>query len=152
MCDFIDEGSWKLTTCKANNPDVLGKEERKYSGLLNKAILEYLKDNRNDVSETEKLASFVKESVSKVLLVFDESAFKRGSLKNINKSIAELQLVVLSHFSYDEIERHKSQIKASFDEFVETVDVTIFTRTTNSTSNVEKRYEWGKIVSDIIRG
>ena len=152
MCDFIDEGSWKLKSCKANNPDVLGKEERKYSGLLNKAILEYLKDNRNDEIETEKLACFVRESVSKVLLVFGESAFKRGSLKNINKSIAELQLVILSHFTIDEIEQHKSQIKASFDEFVETVDVAIFTRTTNSTSNVEKRYEWGKIVSGIIRG
>lgn len=152
MCDFIDESSWKLKICKANNPDVLGKDERKYSGLLNKAILEYLKDNRNDLSETEELSRFVRESVYKVLLVFGDSSFKRGSLKNINKSIAELQLVVLSHFTMEEIGLYKNQIKESFDNFVEDVDITIFTRSTNSTSNVEKRYNWGKIVSQIIRG
>lgn len=152
MCTFIDKDSWKLKTCKANNPDALGKEERKYSGILNKAILEYLKDNRNDENEVEELSHFVRESVSKVLFVFGENAFKRGSLKNINKSIAELQLVVLSHFTMEEIKRHKIKIKESFDKFVDDVDVTIFTRTTNSTSNVEKRYAWGIIVSNIIKG
>ena len=152
MCAFIDKDSWKLKTCKANNPDALGKEERKYSGILNKAILEYLKDNRNDENEVEELSHFVRESVSKVLFVFGENAFKRGSLKNINKSIAELQLVVLSHFTMEEIKRHKIKIKESFDKFVDDVDVTIFTRTTNSTSNVEKRYAWGIIVSNIIKG
>ena len=152
MCAFIDKDSWKLKTCKANNPDALGKEERKYSGILNKAILEYLKDNRNDENEVEELSHFVRESVSKVLFVFGENAFKRGSLKNINKSIAELQLVVLSHFTMEEIKRYKIKIKESFDKFVDDVDVTIFTRTTNSTSNVEKRYAWGIIVSNIIKG
>jgi len=61
-------------------------------------------------------------------------------------------LVVLSHFTMEEIELYKNQIKESFDNFVEDVDNTIFTRSTNSTSNVEKRYNWGKIVSQIIRG
>lgn len=61
-------------------------------------------------------------------------------------------MVVLSHFTMEEIKRHKIKIKESFDKFVDDVDVTIFTRTTNSTSNVEKRYAWGIIVSNIIKG
>ena len=70
-------------------------------GRLNTAILEYLKDNRDDEKAAIELENFILDSVEKTLLVFGDTAFKRINLPkatSINKSIAELQLVVLSKF------------------------------------------------------
>lgn len=154
MSEFIDHNGWKISPVKANNPDNIGKSERRYIGRLNTAILEYLKDNRDDEKAAIELEHFILDSVEKTLLVFGDTAFKRINLPkvtSINKSIAELQLVVLSKFSIDEISAHASEIKESFEQFLEEEDNIIFTRATNNKSYIERRYEWGNIVNNIIK-
>ena len=154
MSEFINHNGWKIAPVKANNPDNIGKSERRYIGRLNTAILEYLKDNRDDEKAAIELEHFILDSVEKTLLVFGDTAFKRINLPkvtSINKSIAELQLVVLSKFSIDEISAHASEIKESFEQFLEEEDNIIFTRATNNKSYIERRYEWGNIVNNIIK-
>ena len=154
MSEFINHNGWKIAPVKANNPDNIGKSERRYIGRLNTAILEYLKDNRDDEKAAIELENFILDSVEKTLLVFGDTAFKRINLPkvtSINKSIAELQLVVLSKFSIDEISAHASEIKESFEQFLEEEDNIIFTRATNNKSYIERRYEWGNIVNNIIK-
>lgn len=154
MSEFINHNGWKIAPVKANNPDNIGKSERRYIGRLNTAILEYLKDNRDDEKAAIELEHFILDSVEKTLLVFGDTAFKRINLPkvtSINKSIAELQLVVLSKFSIDEISAHASEIKKSFEQFLEEEDNIIFTRATNNKSYIERRYEWGNIVNNIIK-
>ncbi|MBS6504119.1 MAG: DUF262 domain-containing protein [Clostridium sp.] len=154
MSEFINYNGWKISPVKANNPDNIGKSERRYIGRLNTAILEYLKDNRDDEKAAIELEHFILDSVEKTLLVFGDTAFKRINLPkvtSINKSIAELQLVVLSKFSIDEISAHASEIKESFEQFLEEEDNIIFTRATNNKSYIERRYEWGNIVNNIIK-
>ena len=51
-------------------------------------------------------------------------------------------MVVLSKFSIDEIRAHASEIKASFEQFLEEEDNIIFTRATNNKRYIERRYEW----------
>ena len=154
MSEFINHNGWKISPVKANNPDNIGKSERRYIGRLNTAILEYLKDNRDDEKAAIELEHFILDSVEKTLLVFGDTAFKRINLPkvtSINKSIAELQLVVLSKFSIDEISAHASEIKESFEQFLEEEDNIIVTRATNNKSYIERRYEWGNIVNNIIK-
>ena len=154
MSEFINHNGWKISPVKANNPDNIGKSERRYIGRLNTAILEYLKDNRDDEKAAIELEHFILDSVEKTLLVFGDTAFKRINLPkvtSINKSIAELQLVVLSKFSIDEISAHALEIKESFEQFLEEEDNIIFTRATNNKSYIERRYEWGNIVNNIIK-
>ena len=55
------------------------------------------------------------------------------------------------NFSIDEIRAHASEIKASFEQFLEEEDNIIFTRATNNKSYIERRYEWGNIVNNIIK-
>lgn len=154
MSEFINSSNWKISPVKANNPNNIGKAERRYSGRLNTAILEYLKDNRDDEKAVVELERFILDSVNKVLLVFGDTAFKRINLPkatSINKSIAELQLVVLSKFAMEDIKRHHIKIKESFEKFLEDQDEIIFTRATNNKSYIERRYEWGSIVNNIIK-
>ena len=70
---------------------------------------------------------------------------------SINKTIAELQLVVLSKINYHEVVENKDKIRESFKKFLNDIDENIFLRGTNNTTNVEKRYEWGKFLSDILK-
>ena len=150
---FIDCNDWKLKGVKVKNKDNLNKEFRTYNGRLNTAILDYLKEYRYDDEEAKKLDNFVKDSVSKVKHVFGEEAFIRinkiGST-SINKAIAELQLVVLSKFELDKIVKNKTLIRDSFNDFLMKVDENIFLRGTNNTTNVEKRYEWGKCLAQAL--
>ena len=46
---------------------------------------------------------------------------------------------------------NKDKIKKTFENFLEDIDENIFLRGTNNTTNVEKRYEWGKILSNILK-
>ena len=46
---------------------------------------------------------------------------------------------------------NKDKIKKSFEKYLEDIDENIFLRGTNNTTNVEKRYEWGKILSNILK-
>ena len=105
------------------------------------------------MKEALNLTNFIKDSINKVNTVFGNDAFIRinkiGST-SINKTIAELQLVVLSKFSMDEVVKNKSKIKKSFEDFLKDSDENIFLRATNNTTNVEKRYEWGKNLSSIL--
>ena len=150
---FIDCNDWKLKRVKVKNKDNLNKEFRTYNGRLNTAILDYLKEYRYDDEEAKKLDNFVKDSVYKVKHVFGEEAFirinKTGST-SINKAIAELQLVVLSKFELDIIVENKTLIRDSFNDFLMEVDENIFLRGTNNTTNVEKRYEWGKCLTQAL--
>ena len=151
---FIDSENWKLREVRVKNKDNLNKECRTYNGRLNTAILDYLKEYRCDKDEALSLVDFIRNSVAKVDAVFGDEAFirinKPGST-SINKTIAELQLVVLSKFDDDVVFNNKELIRRSFSEFLKNVDENIFIRGTNNTINVEKRYEWGKHLSSILR-
>lgn len=60
-------------------------------------------------------------------------------------------MVVLSKFEFEAVKLNKNRIRESFKKFVEENDENIFIRGTNNTNNVEKRYKWGKIVSEILK-
>lgn len=153
MDTFIDKKTWKIKEVKVKNRSLLDKEYKKYNGRLKNAILDYLTEFRNDEAEAYNLKKFVKESIEKVRVVFGDSSFirinKRGST-SINKTIAELQLVVLSKFDLSTVKKYKTQIKQSFHKFLEETDENIFIKATNNTSNVEKRYLWGRKLSAIL--
>lgn len=154
MEGFIDKDNWKLKAIEVKNKDNLNKDFRTYNGRLNIAILEYLKEYRFDQEEATKLENFIEDSVNKVDEVFGEDAFirinKPGST-SINKNIAELQLVVLSKLRYDVVIKNKKLIKQTFEDFLKDVDQNIFLMGTNNTTNIEKRYEWGKLLSNRIK-
>jgi hypothetical protein len=155
MSAYVDKDSWKLVEVNVKNKDQLDKISKKYNGRLNHAILDYLKDYRNDVEEAKILQAFIEDVIEKIDIVFGASGFKRVQNElstKINKTIAELQMVVLSKFSKESIQLKKDEIKSSFFKFVADNDESLFIRGTNNTTNVEKRYVWGKIVSDIISG
>lgn len=150
---FISNKSWNLQEVEVENPEILGKSKKKYNGRLNSVILDYLKEFRNSESESNNLSAFLNDAVKKVEIVFGDMAFKRvGGAKStsINKTIAELQLVVLSKFDIKMIEEKKGKIRDSFVEFIDNSDENMFIRGTNNTKNVEKRYEWGRVVSEIL--
>lgn len=151
---FIDKDNWKLKAIEVKNKDNLNKDFRTYNGRLNIAILEYLKEYRFDQEEATKLENFIEDSVNKVDEVFGDEAFIRINKTrstSINKNIAELQLVVLSKLRYDVVIKNKELIKQTFEDFLKDVDQDIFLRGTNNTANIEKRYEWGKILSNRIK-
>lgn len=154
MEGFIDKDNWKLKAIEVKNKDNLNKDFRTYNGRLNIDILEYLKEYRFDQEEATKLENFIEDSVNKVDEVFGEDAFirinKPGST-SINKNIAELQLVVLSKLRYDVVIKNKKLIKQTFEDFLKDVDQNIFLMGTNNTTNIEKRYEWGKLLSNRIK-
>ncbi|MCY7169635.1 DUF262 domain-containing protein [Streptococcus mitis] len=154
--EFIDESFTAIKRIEVRNPKLLdGKKERTYGGRLNTAIIEFLKEYRNDVEKSEELEDFILKSIEKVNIVFGNDAFKRISSNelatSINKTVAETQLVILSRFSIDEVRQYKEKIKESFLEFLSKSDEGLFVRGTNNTSNVLKRYEWGKILNKLIR-
>lgn len=154
IAGFVNSDDWKLREIKVKNKNNLNKEYRTYNGRLNTAILEYLKEYRNDTEEASNLTKFIEDSIDKVNTVFGDEAFirinKPGST-SINKTIAELQLVVLSKINYHEVVENKDKIRESFKKFLNDIDENIFLRGTNNTTNVEKRYEWGKFLSDILK-
>ena len=154
IAGFVNSDDWKLREIKVKNKNNLNKEYRTYNGRLNTAILEYLKEYRNDMEEASNLTKFIEDSIDKVNTVFCDEAFirinKPGST-SINKTIAELQLVVLSKINHHEVVENKDKIRESFKKFLNDIDENIFLRGTNNTANVEKRYEWGKILSDILK-
>lgn len=154
--EFIDESFSAIKKIEVRNPKLLdGKKERTYGGRLNTAIIEFLKEYRNDVKKSEELEDFILKSIEKVNIVFGNDAFKRISSNelatSINKTVAETQLVILSRFSIDEVRQYKEKIKESFLEFLGKSDEGLFVRGTNNTSNVLKRYEWGKFLNKLIR-
>lgn len=152
---FINKETWSLQEVPVKNTDLLNKVMKKYNGRLNNVILDYLKEYRDDVNEADELQKFISDVTEKVEVVFGESAFRRveaDKATSINKTIAELQMVVLYKFDRNEILQNKDKIKESFKHFIETNDENIFIRGTNNTNNVEKRYKWGQIVSDIVKG
>ena len=59
--------------------------------------------------------------------------------------------MVLSKFDHYKVVENKDKIKESFKKFLQDIDENIFLRGTNNTTNVEKRYEWGKYLSNILR-
>ena len=151
---FVSRNTWELTDTIVKNKNKLeNKERKKYNGRLRTAILEYLKEYRDDDDESKRIKTFLSDTIKKVNIVFGEDAFKRvyGSKStSINKTVAELQIVVLSRFDLEIVEKNKSTIKTSFIEFVEHSGADLFTKATNNTANVEKRYRWGKELSNIL--
>ena len=151
---FINKDTWQLQEVPIKNTTALNKKYKKYNGRLNLAVLDYLKEFRNDLAEAKRLKTFLKDVIYKVSIVFGEEAFKRINKSNstsINKTIAELQLVTLSRFDLNLIEKNKEFIKESFNNFLTNNDENIFIRATNNTSNVEKRYKWGIILSNELK-
>ena len=84
---------------------------------MNNAIIDYLKEFRDDVEEANDLKEFVSNITDKVKIVFGENAFKRVDIEkatSINKTIAELQMVVLSKFEFEAVKLNKDRIRESF--------------------------------------
>ncbi len=157
MESFIDKETWKIKAVKIKNKENFNaeKEFRTYNGRLNSAVLEYLKEYRDDENEGYELKKFINDSLEKVDIVFGEKCFKRinaGKATSINKTIAELQIVVLSKFDLEFIKKNKVQILNSFNNFLESNSSDVFTRGTNNTTNINKRYEWGAKVFNIFKG
>lgn len=155
--EFIDDSFTAIRKIKVQNTKLLdGKIERTYGGRLNTAIIEFLKEYRNDEKKSEELEDFILESIEKVNIVFGSDAFKRISSNelatSINKTVAETQLVTLSRFSIHEVKQYKEKIKESFLEFLSKTDEGLFVRGTNNTSNVLKRYKWGEDLNKLIKG
>lgn len=151
---FFSNDNWKLQEVSIKNKRLLKKPTKRYNGRLSSAILDYLKEFRDDPKEANNLKKFVEDTVDKVKIVFGENAFKRvknDKSTSINKTIAELQIVVLSKFDIELIRNNKEKIKDSFKAFIESEDENIFIRGTNNTNNVEKRYAWGQKVSEILK-
>lgn len=151
---FINKETWELQSVKIKHKNIINKEEKNYSGRLSVSILEYLKEYRHDTNEAQNLNNFLEKAVQNVQIVFGDDAFKRitdkKSSTKINKTIAELQLVVLSKYDTQDVIANKDEIKKSFNNFLFAVDGNIFIRGTNNTKNVQERYQWGKHVDNII--
>ena len=153
---FIDKNLWTLNKVDIKNKDLMdGKEQKNYNGRLNSSVLDYLKEYRNDTFESDRLEHFILDAMEKVDIVFGSNAFKRinkvGST-SINKTIAEVQLITLSRFDKALVDEKKQEIFDSFNSFLNDNSDDLFTKATNNTRNVEKRYEWGKEISRIILG
>jgi hypothetical protein len=152
---FIDKENWNIKEVGVKNFSVLKKPTKKYNGRLNSSIIEYLKEYRNDEDEALRLVHFLEDATRKVNLVFGKNSFKRiisSKSTSINRTVAELQLVVLSRFDLDLVNENKELIKSSFFQFIQDKDDNLFTRATNNTKNFVERYEWGRILSNEILG
>lgn len=66
IAGFINNDDWKLREIRVKNKNNLNKEYRTYNGRLNTAILEYLKEYRNDIQEASNLTDFIENSIDKV--------------------------------------------------------------------------------------
>ena len=152
---FIDREKWKLKSVDINNKDLMEKKEKTYNGRLNSSVLDYLKEYRNDSKEAKRLEEFILDTMDKVTIVFGTNSFKRinktGST-SINKTIAEVQLITLSRFDKELVIKNKEYILNSFNEFLNRNSEDLFTKATNNTKNVEKRYDWGKELSEKLVG
>ncbi|MBP2621540.1 DUF262 domain-containing protein [Streptococcus panodentis] len=147
--EFVDDVSWNIKQVEVKYPEHLGgKKVRTYGGRLNTAIIEFLKEFRNDEKKSNDLEKFALDAIKKVRLVFGNEAFKRIDDKelatSINKTVAEVQLITLSRIPLAIIEEKKEQIRASFKEFLKQENADLFVRGTNNTTNFAKRYKWGK--------
>ncbi|MDE8032840.1 DUF262 domain-containing protein [Erysipelothrix rhusiopathiae] len=124
-----------------------------YGGRLNAALVSYLKHYRDNDEEAGKLVTFAREAFLKVNLVFGENSFQRysdsGFLSGINKTVAELQLVVLSKFSIEDVKENSELIKDSFIDFSKSQSPTLFTKATNNTTNLTSRYFWGSSIKEL---
>ncbi len=151
---FIDKNTWKLQEVEIKNKEKLrDKKSKKYTGRLRSVIQDYLCEYRDNKDEADRMKEFLIDSVKKVYTVFENDAFKRvytSKSTSVNKTVSELQIVVLSRFDIGTIKKNKDKIKKSFTDFINNNSEDLFTKATNNTTNVEKRYEWGKELSNIL--
>lgn len=134
-------------------------EEKSYSGRMKDAINGFMKKNQNaDNEEIKKLEEKFYKAIANVYSVFGKDAFKLYNeegkyTKRVNSPVAEMQLLVLSRFEKEEIDKCKSEIKELFEnlciedqEFVDSLR-----RATNNTTKINNRYnKFGKGVESII--
>jgi hypothetical protein len=144
MLKKIDRSTWKSTP--------------EYNGRLNKAILTYLEQYRESQEEVEFITNDFINTIDKIDVVFGQDSYqkyltdKQSYSNQINRTIAELQMVVLSKFPLDSITRQKDKIKKAFEQFcIDKENDSIFDTATNNTSRVDERYQWGSIVEGIIK-
>lgn len=134
-------------------------EEKSYSGRMKDSINGFMKKNQN--ADNEKINEFKDKffkAIENVYLVFGEEAFKlyneEGKYTNrVNSPVAEMQLLVLSRFEKEEIDKCKSEIKELFENLcVKDQDfVDSLRRATNNTTKINNRYnKFGKGVESII--
>jgi len=136
------------------------KIDSTYVGRMNDVMIKFLSENKNNQEILESIqASFI-QAIENTLLVFGNKGFRNIKVydnnefeysRTINKTVAELQMVVLSRFSYDQIEPYKELIKQSFEQLCIS-NPTIFSYSTGNRSNVITRYSWGKSVLKILSG
>jgi len=131
-----------------------------YVGRMNDVMIRFLSENKNNQEILESIkASFI-QAIENTLLVFGNEGFRNIKVydnnefeysRTINKTVAELQMVVLSRFSYDQIEPYKELIKQTFEQLCIS-NPAIFSYSTGNRSNVVTRYSWGKSVLEILSG
>lgn len=144
MNELIDKDEWVMKE----------KGSLVYGGRLNTSIIKYLRVNKNSKEETKKIEKFILNAFENVRIVFGENAFMRwNNIENkhntsINKSVAELQLVVLGSLTKEQVVENYMKIRKSFIDFSKEMDNDLFTKGTNNTRNVAIRYEWGKFLKE----
>ncbi len=130
-----------------------------YSGSTTNTINVFLKKNQNVDNDT--IASYeilFNDTIKKVFAVFGTQAFRQyvnGEYNYmINRSVAELQLVMCSFISNSDITKYKNKIKESFEKLMlgDNRFVDAFTHATNNISVVNYRYNiWGTALKEIIK-
>lgn len=129
-----------------------------YGGRITSSINIFLKNNQ--MISNDAIASYMdlfEKSMDKVYQVFGKNAFRQycnGDYNyNINRSVAEIQLVVLSFFPQEKISKYQNEIRESFENLM-TNDLEFqeaFSHATNNTTVVNYRYsKWGSALKNII--
>jgi len=129
-----------------------------YGGRITNSINSFLKMHQNiSNDEISHYMDLFEQSIGKVYEVFGNNAFRQyfnhAYNYNINRSVAEIQLVILSFISDENIQKYKNEIRESFEmlmmkdlEFQEA-----FSHATNNTNVVNYRYHvWGSALKNII--
>lgn len=132
--------------------DVIEYKGNKYSGRYKETLLNYLDKYKNNEHEIKKQMDFIEKGIKNVYKVFGEQSFKRVLHSNNGKynfTVAETQIICLSKFSTDKLDKNKNEIKKSFIEFVKSNEE-YFTRATNNIDSFKKRLTWGKEILDIL--
>lgn len=140
------------------DPDKFLLKEGSYGGRTTKSINSFLK--KNQFADADALAIYQKnfeEAIEKVYSVFEENAFRQfvnGEYNiSINRTVAEMQLVLMSFFSKDQIKQYSKQIKQSFENLMQKDNqfMESLIRATNNTSVVNYRYStWGSELKKLL--
>ncbi|HBA37189.1 MAG TPA: hypothetical protein DCY94_00565 [Firmicutes bacterium] len=141
------------------DPEIFCLKDGKYRGRINSQINMFLKSRVNlDKKSIEEYKNLFEESIEKVFMVFGDEGFRQfidgKYFYNINRSVAEMQLVVLSFIDKKDVDKNKREIRECFEELMMSDDkfVEAFKRATNNSKMVNYRYNvWGSAVKKVLK-